>query len=182
MSTEELITYITSYVKACKVKGDPYIMVYMGLLYLVDEELSTLYMITLDHTISNVATSLSRLTNGMTMDISICNLIVKVIEGYRTLSVNDFRKISRSEMVDYDIPSHASDNCKLTQYYFDDDPTEVIFVPEFYGMVPVNKSDVYETYHKCFNEFSGVILYKIFKKKPKMEITMYRRILNLPHV
>ena len=181
MSTEELIAYLTSYVKACKIKGDPYIMAYMGLLYLVDDDLSTLYVITLDHMIS-VATRLSGLSNGVIQDISVLNLIIKVIEGDRTLSVNDFRKISRSDMVEYDIPSHASDNCKLTHYYFDDNPTEIVIVPEFYGMAPVNKSDMYEIYHKYSNEYSSVLLYKIIKKKPKMEITMYRRILNLPHV
>ena len=181
MSTEEIIAYLTSYVKACKIKGDPYVMAYMGLLYLVDDDLSTLYVITLEHSI-NSANRLSGITNGAMFDISVANLIVKVIESYRTLSVNDFKKLSRSDMVDYDIPSHASDNCKLTQYYFDDNPTESILVPEFYGMVPVNKSDIFEVYHKWSNEFSSILLYRIIKKKPKIEITMYRRILNLPRV
>ncbi len=181
MSTEELIAYLTSYVKACKIKGDPYIMAYIGLLYLADDDLSTLYVITLDHPI-NAATRLSKLSDGNSFDISVANLIVKVIESYRTLSVNDFRKLSRSDMIDYDIPAHASDDCKLTLYYFDDNPTETILIPEFYGMVPVNKSDSFEVYHKWSNEFSSILLYRIIKKKPKIEITMYRRILNLPRV
>ena len=178
MSTEELVAYLLTYIKACKIKGCPYILAYMGVLYLIDEDLSTVYIITLDHAISNIATDLIKMTNGIMTDISIYNLIWKVLEPYRTLSVNDFKKLSRSE-VDYEIPAHASDNCRLTRYYFDDNPTEVVLVPEFYGMVPVNKSDSFEVYHHRLGGMNSILMYHVLKKKPKMEITMYRRILNL---
>lgn len=178
MSTEELTAYLSTYIKACKVKGCPYILVYMGVLYILDEELSTIYIVTLDHPISNVATKLDLLNQGTVLDVSIFNLINKVLDIYRTLSVNEFRKLSRSE-VDYEIPAHATDDGKLTRYYFDDSPTDMILIPEFYGMVPVNKSDTYEVYHKYLNGINSILMYKVYKKKPKMEIVMYRRILNL---
>lgn len=178
MSTEETIAYLLTYIKACKIKGIPYILTFMGILYLIDEDLSTVYIMPLDHVIDNVATDFIKMNNGILKDISIYNLIWKVLEPYRTLSIGDFRKISRTE-VDYDIPAHASDNCKLTRYYFDDNPTKTILVPEFYGMVPINKSDSYEIYHRDIDGYSSIIMYHVMKKKPKMEITMYRHIVNL---
>lgn len=178
MSTEELVAYLLTYIKACKIKGCPYILAYMGVLYLVDEDLSTVYIITLDLPLNNIATDLIKMNNGILTDISVYNLISKVLEPYRTLTVNDFKKLSRSE-VDYEIPAHTSDNCKLTRYYFDDNPTEVVLVPEFYGMVPVNKSDAFEVYHHKTEGLYSILMYHVIKKKPKMEITMYRRILNL---
>ena len=183
MSTEEIIIYLTAYIKACKIKGDPYIVVIAitSQLFIVDEDMSTLYIIDLDPhlPITSVATRMSIMNQGkLTVDFSIYNLIFKLVEMYRTMSNNDFCQITRAE-VDYEIPSHASDNSKLTRYFLDSDPTKVVLVPEFYGMVPVTKSDLYAVYYKNLDAHSSILMYKIFKKKPKIEITMFRKILNL---
>lgn len=179
MSIEELIQYLTGYIKACKIKGDPYIFVYMGILYLIDEDLSSLYVINLDHSIDIVAARYNELVKGHTMNISIYNQIIRVINTYTTLPTNSFDKISRCDTIDYDIPSRVSDLGKITKYYFDNDPVSTVLIPEFYGMVPVNKSDTYEIYYNAINKHSGIVMYVITKKKPKIKITMYRHILNL---
>lgn len=180
MTKEELIAYLLSYIKLCKVKGDPYILVYMGFLYLVDEDISTLYIVPIDHALPNISTRYSKLNNDNEFfDISIMNLMKDAISRYASLNMNDFKKISRCE-VNYDIPARAADNCRRTLYYFDEDPTAVVIIPEFYGMVPITKADKYEMYYKTVDDYSSIIMYRIIKAKRKAEITMYRRVLNLP--
>ena len=186
MTNDEIIEYLSTYIKACKIRGNPFIMVYMGVLYLVSEWTDALYAITLNHLQETViATTYKNMVDKgfIGVDFSVYNLIGKFVKTYTSYPFSNYIPINRDNNAPYDIPSRASDNAKLTKYYYDTDPTKNVLVPEFYGMVPIAKADSYEMY--CLHPSTvresmyTILLYKVHKKKPNIDINIYRRIINL---
>jgi hypothetical protein len=183
MNITEYIEYLLSYIKACKIKGDSYILVYVNHLYIIDQDMSSLYIIDLEYANTEIPIICNRLSAIQSKDYSInyniFNMMIDLVRRYTHYPISLFKQIYRSE-VDYEIPSKATENSRFTNYYPIDDPSTNILIPEFYNMVPITKADTFDMYLYTdpYNNTS-ILLYKVYKKKPKTTITIYRKILNL---
>ena len=123
MSTDEIIEYLTTYIKACKIKGNPFIVVYMGYLYLLDEMMSALYIVEIDHANNLIiATTYKEMVDkkNIGLNFAIYNNVGAIIHNYISFPKEKFSRLTRTD-TDYEIPSRSTDNAKLTKYYLDND-------------------------------------------------------------
>ena len=181
MSNKEVLDYIIPYIKATKVKGDPYILLRLSNLYIIDDSMSTLYCININIDIGNIviANKLSILSID-SFNLNIYNMLLHLIYQYININTSLFKYITRKDNLNYNIPNKASDNSKLTIYYYNDNPTNEILIPEFYKMIPINKGEEYTISILPYNINEIIIRYIVYKNKPKILITIYRKIFNIP--
>ena len=192
MSISEYLAYIRGYIKACKLKKDtidyPYIITMGNLLICLNGLGSSLYTIELEYSAPyNVATTLNIIDSivdegadeNLCFNQHIYNMVIVIWNRLHNIIFDEsqFKRISSSE----DIPDFkASDNSTRGIYYYDEQPTEEFIHYNYYNMVPTSKSDTYYV-DVIFDATTNthILRYTVLKKKPKCNIVIYRRALNL---
>lgn len=194
MNTREYIQYLAGYFKACKIKSDitygaGYIYAYGNILLISDPMCSAYYLIELEYptdilycnTVKDIITDENVEPVLYSHHVfNIMNQALNVIKNPNLI----FSKIETGE--DSYMPVKASENASKNIYFFTDDPVKQVICFDFYNMVPLAKSDSYEvfiandTYGQIQN--TAILKYVVHKKKPKIDIEIYRRVINLNNV
>lgn len=179
---DRIVDNIVQFKKLTKAKGELEVYSDYRILAMVDEDHSTLYtMEQTDPTQITLANTFTNLSNGIfDIDQHTLNMINAVMIKYLTNDTN-YEKIIRPVDTPYPIPSKASDNCRFTRYYYENDPSKNITIGEFYNMIPVNKGDTYDMFvRRCPHMENTLILRTVVhKKKPRVDFNITRLIMEL---
>lgn len=179
MTNNEVIEYITPFIKSMKIKKvndmEAKVLVYNNVLICTDSEEAGLYVVNLIDTNTIIAGFLDDIVvNPNQVNYNVYQRLIQHYYNYTNISSWNIERVNMELDENFMAMclSRATDG--LFQYKLD----ENIMLPLFYGLVPVAKADKVSVYVNNTPNYIFV-KYIIYKKKLKTNIYLYVKLLNL---